>query len=102
MQNRTASLVMMMMMMMACPATAAEPGRPLSAIDWLSRSVETPAVSADPGEPAVAPGAALPGAMQDEARDRLPPEISARPIGPPEPETGGLVAAGDLGLPGDR
>jgi len=99
MQNRTATLVMMMMM--ACPATAAEPGRPLSAIDWLSRSVETPAVSADPGEPAVAPGAALPGAMQDEARDRLPPEISARPLGPPEPETGGLVAAGDLGLPGD-
>jgi len=74
----------------AAPAHAAE-GRPLSAIDWLSRSVETPAAVPAPGP---APEAA-------PAPERLPPEVTARPLGPPEPETEGLVAAADLGLPGD-
>jgi len=98
MQNSAAGLLFLVIAGALChPAAAAEAGRPLSAIDWLSRSVETPA--AEPGEDA--PGTETATDPPDATQERLPPKISARPLGPPEPETGGLVAAGDLGLPGD-
>ena len=98
MQNSAAGLLFLVIAGALChPAAAAEAGRPLSAIDWLSRSVETPA--AEPGEDAPGPETATD--PPDATQERLPPKISARPLGPPEPETGGLVAAGDLGLPGD-
>lgn len=68
---------------------SASPGvaKPLSAIDWLSQSIEAPkpAPETKTGEPA----------------GRLPAAVSIRPLGAPKPETPGLVAAADLGLPGD-
>ncbi|MEL7104682.1 MAG: hypothetical protein AAGM21_02090 [Pseudomonadota bacterium] len=68
---------------------AAPPGAatPLSAIDWLSQSIE-------------APGTAL-GRAADAPAGRMPATVSMQPLGAPKPETPGLVAAADLGLPGD-
>lgn len=70
---------------------AAAPGAglatPLSAIDWLSQSIE-------PSEPDTAPEADAPAAS-------LPAEVSTAPLAAPIRETPGLVAAADLGLPGD-
>lgn len=61
--------------------------QPLSAIDWLSDSIET----------APTPS----GMVIGEAPARLPSEVLTTPLGAPRPETPGLVAAADLGLPGN-
>lgn len=79
---------------------AATDGKPLSAIDWLSRSVETPAAQTV-GRPGTGAGAAPADTDTAPAPQRLPTRVITRPLGPPEPETEGLVAAGDLGLPDD-
>lgn len=61
--------------------------KPLSAIDWLSQSIEAPETAARDAEA--------------EPAGRLPAPVSIQPLGAPQPETPGLVAAADLGLPGD-
>lgn len=70
----------------------AEPGRPLSAIDWLSDSVALPVAEPAPGrvkpsEPAVSDNA-------------LPAPVAVAPLGGPVPDSVG-VPAETLGLPPD-
>ncbi|MDJ1008177.1 MAG: hypothetical protein QNJ13_10180 [Paracoccaceae bacterium] len=96
MRARAAALVLFPFVAASAGAACAADGKPLSAIDWLSRSIETPLEALPQATPDVS-GEAL--AAPAPAPDRLPPRISARPLGPPEPETEGLVAAADLGLP---
>lgn len=62
---------------------------PLSAIDWLSKSVTTPAVAptARPDEPPVASGGALPYA------------VASTPLDGPAPDAIGLIAPAVSGLP---
>lgn len=60
-------------------------GQPLSAIDWLSESLVSEEVSSTTTERP--PAGSLPSA------------VTTRPLGPPKPETEGLVDAADLGIP---
>ncbi|MEM9708135.1 MAG: hypothetical protein AAF871_05030 [Pseudomonadota bacterium] len=84
------SLLICVFGLFASPALA--DGRPLSAIDWLSRSIE---------ESAALPVSPAPRGARPAPISRLPTEVTTRPLRPPEPETTGLVAAADLGLPAD-
>lgn len=65
------------------------PEAPLSAIDWLSRSVSTPAAApAEPEPPVVAGGAAA-------------PDVSVAVIGRPSPDAAGVLPPSITGLPPD-
>ncbi len=79
MRNRTGVLL-------AClwPAIATGQEAPLSAIDWLSNSIEAPSPEAPP-----TPGSAL------------PETISVRPLDHPVPDSVGLLAPAEAGLPAD-
>ncbi|SDE06285.1 hypothetical protein SAMN04488567_0684 [Limimaricola pyoseonensis] len=68
----------------AAGAQQADPGEPLSAIDWLSQSV------AAPSEPAAEPPTA------DSASS---PAVSVRPLDGPSPDAVGLLAPAVSGLP---
>ncbi|TNC69510.1 hypothetical protein [Rubellimicrobium roseum] len=73
--------------LLALPATAQEAGAPLSAIDWLSRSVEVPASTViGPPEPPVTRDGAAPGVTvtplgsgQAGGQGILPPEVTGLP-----------------------
>ncbi len=65
---------------------ASATAQPLSAIDWLSQSLEAQPVDTAPG-------------AQNAPSGQLPAIVSTQRLGPPKPETEGLVAAADLGLP---
>lgn len=75
----------------AAPAFAQQDGAPLSAIDWLSQSVEVePAAAAAPrglpGEPPIAESATV-------------PEITVTPLDVPSPDGTGLLPPDVTGLP---
>ena len=65
----------------------AEDGAPLSAIDWLSNSIEVPL-----DEPA---------SDEDTPLATLPSDITVLPLDAPSPDTAGLRPASDLGLDKD-
>lgn len=69
-------------------APAARGQEPLSAIDWLSKSVSTPAAPAPaaPAEPAV-------------TKNAMPGAVSVTVIGAPSPDGTGLLPAARTGLP---
>lgn len=74
--------------LLSLPAQAQEDGEPLSAIDWLSSSVEVDSAASTPlaGEPPVSDGAAAPGVtvsplqgVGSAARGVLPSEVTGLP-----------------------
>ncbi len=73
-------------LLLAAPVSAEEP---LSAIDWLSKSVATPAAVVAPEAPTAAPGGALPAA------------VTTSVLGGPNPDAAGLLATAVTGLPHD-
>lgn len=77
------------------PALAQEPevGAPLSAIDWLSNSVQTPATT---------PGRRQPQAQEPPVSDgvRLP-DVQVMPLDAPSPDRIGLLPPARTGLPRD-
>lgn len=75
------------------PSLGQEDG-PLSAIDWLSQSVESAAAPADGLGPALPPQAEPP--VADSAAT---PEISVRPLDGPSPDGLGLLPSSVTGLP---
>lgn len=85
--------ILLMLAVLAAPGqTRAE--APLSAIDWLSKSVATPApgAAAQPAQPARPAEPAV-------TRNALPGAVSVSVIGGPAPDGAGLLPPGRTGLP---
>lgn len=78
-------------------ALGARAQEPLSAIEWLSRSVLTPVASPVPLDPAVV-GAITPVPL---ARDALAQSVTALPLGIATPDALGLLGPAKTGLPQD-
>lgn len=81
---------------LSATAAAAQDGGPLSAIDWLSRSVETPP------EPAGSAGPAA--ALRDEpptATNATAPQVTVTPLDTPGMQPVGLLPPDVTGLPPD-
>lgn len=76
---------------------------PLSAIDWLSQSVDhprvLPAASATPAPIPAAPAAAAPAGQPPTARTALPQSVTTAPIGAASPDGVGLLPPRITGLP---
>lgn len=77
-------------------AGAQDGGAPLSAIDWLSRSVETPAVAAAGPRPGLRPP--LPG-EPPVSQDATAPDVSVAPLDAVSPDAIGLLPPEVTGLP---
>jgi hypothetical protein len=71
----------------AAPALAQAP---LSAIDWLSKSITTPVQPSGPSEPKVA-----------ETGNAVPQDIVVSVLGGPSPDAAGIIAPAVSGLPRD-
>ena len=71
-------------------------GKPLSAIDWLSDSLDAPRISPTAAEPQRRPDVAL---TDDIATNALPESVSTGPIGTPRVDAVGLLSAAQTGLP---
>ena len=80
MRNRAALLLVCLW-----PVPSAGQEAPLSAIDWLSNSIESPSTDAAPPRPGSA----------------LPETISVRPLDHPVPDSVGLLSPTEAGLPAD-
>lgn len=67
-------------------ATPAASGKPISAIDWLSETLDAPRPERD-------------AALSDISENALPEEVTVRPLDAPNPDAAGLLAASVTGLP---
>lgn len=71
-------------------------GEPLSAIDWLSDSVELPSPGGSGAEAAAAPADEPPA-----TEDATTPTVTVQTLGAPTPDTVGLLPTSTTGLPQD-
>lgn len=83
MGNRQLRTALFLLALAGGPAVAEEP---LSAIDWLSKSVTTPAAAQRPNEPAAVEGA-------------LPSDVTVSVLGKSSPDAAGVLAPRVSGLP---
>lgn len=81
--RRRGRAALLALILLAPPALAAGDGEPLSAIDWLSNSVDLP----PPAPASPAPDVVLP-----------PPDVTVTELGAPVPDRAGLVDARELGV----
>lgn len=100
-RNRSHCWVLAAMLVAAPPLAAqtADDGTPLSAIDWLSDSVEQPAVTAV-ADPTIGTQATrTPDPDEDPvALSATSPDVSVQPLGGPAARNLGLIAAQTVGL----
>lgn len=76
-------------------------GAPLSAIDWLSESVEQPAVAVAPPR-AGTQATRIPDANEDPvANSAAPPSVTVQPLGGGAPRVLGILPPSVTGLPAD-
>ncbi|WP_460273864.1 hypothetical protein [Celeribacter sp. ULVN23_4] len=82
---RIATALSLCLMLSGLPALAQDE-KPLSAIDWLSETLETPRSLAPP-------------AASDISENALPEEVTVLPLDAPDPDAAGLLPASTTGLP---
>lgn len=75
-------------------AQTAAAERPLSAIDWLSDTLDAPRQTATRPKPAKP-------VAQDIAKNALPPVVTVIPLDAPNPDAAGLLSPATTGLPRD-
>lgn len=85
----------------AGPLGAQEADRPLSAIDWLSDSVEQPVAAPQPAQPRNgSQGTRVPSPDEPPvAEDATVPDVSVRPLDAPSPDPIGLLPPDVTGFP---
>ena len=93
---RTSAAGLLSLLILAGPGAAQDASGPLSAIDWLSKSVATPVAAAPGGV-----GVAIDEPPVTEAGGALPAAVTTSELDGPSPDGVGLIQPAVSGLPTD-